>query len=95
MTADERDERDEREERARARRDELETMLIREAVSIGALAVLMIALSPGVQRWLGHQWWRVRRWRQADAERAEAAVAGLRAELSRDLPLVEHGLVDP
>lgn len=82
-------------ERATARRDELEMLLIREAVSLVALAALMVLLSPGVQQWCKHQAWRLRRWHRQDNERVEAALAGLRRELSRDLPLVERGLVDP
>lgn len=82
-------------ERAQARADELEMLLIREAVSIAVMGVLLIALSPQVQLWIRHQWWRVASLRRAAAGREEAAVAQLRRELSRDLPQVERGEVTP
>lgn len=83
------------EERHQERRDELETMLIREAVSLGAMAVILLLMSPKVQIWVRAQARRLRA-RQTAREVHEAkALAGLRRELSRDLPLVEHGLVDP
>lgn len=83
------------EERHQARRDELESMLIREAVSLAAMAVVLVLLSPGVQRWVKHQVRRARRWQVRDDARTDRLIADLRAELSRDLPAVEHGLVDP
>lgn len=83
------------EERHAERRDELETMLIREAVSLGAMAVILLLMSPKVQIWVKAQARRLRS-RQTAREVAESkALAGLRRELSRDLPLVERGLVDP
>ncbi len=80
-------EQEERDERAAARRDELETTLIREAVSLAAVAVMLVMLSPGVHAWLTHQAWRVRQWQRRDTTRTEALVA----ELRRDLSLIEHG----
>ncbi len=74
-------------ERTAARRDELESTLIREAVSLAAIAVMLVMLSPGVHAWLQHQAWRVRQWRRRDVTRVEAMVA----ELRRDLSLIEHG----
>ena len=77
----------EQEDRAAARRDELETTLIREAVSLAAIAVMLVMLSPGVHQWLQHQAWRVRQWQRRDVTRTEALVA----ELRRDISLIEHG----
>ena len=83
------------EDRQQERRDELESMLIREAVSIGAMVVVLLLMSPKAHMWMRTQLGRLRR--QATARKVYEAkmLALLQFELSRDLPLVEHGLVDP
>lgn len=78
-------------ERAEARRDELEMLLIHEAVSIAVMGVLLVMLSPRVQIWLKAQAHRFRTARTRAQEREEAMVAQLRRELSHDLPVVERG----
>lgn len=82
-------------ERAQARADELEMLIIREAVSVAAMALVLILLSPAVQIWVKQKLWQVRKLRSRDADHADAMVALLRRELSRDLPLVERGEVQP
>lgn len=73
------------------RQDELQMMIMREAVSLAALAVLLLMLHPQVNIWVRQQVWRLRKMagRQADAE--EKAVAELRRDISR----FEHGEVSP
>jgi len=83
------------EERAQAKRDQIEFLLIREGVSLLVMCVVLLAMSPRTRQWLGEQRQRLQR-RQAEAKVREArALAEFSRELSRDLPAVERGLVDP
>jgi hypothetical protein len=83
------------EERAQAKRDQIEFLLIREGVSLLVMCVVLLAMSPRTRQWLGEQRQRLRK-RQAEAKVREArALAEFARELSRDLPAVERGLVDP
>jgi hypothetical protein len=83
------------EERAQAKRDQIEFLLIREGVSLLVMCAVLLAMSPRTRQWIGEQRQRLQR-RQAEAKVREArALAEFSRELSRDLPAVEHGLVDP
>lgn len=83
------------EDRHRERLDEFQATLIREGISLAVMLIVLLAMSPRVQLWVGEQKQRMRR-RQTHRQAHEAAmIAQLRRELSRDLPLVERGLVDP
>lgn len=81
-------------ERAQQRADELEMLLIREAVSVLVMAAVVFALSPSVQIWVKQKLWQARKIRDRRQDHEDAMVAVLRRELSRDLPLVERGEVD-
>jgi hypothetical protein len=83
------------EERQADRRDQIEMLLIREGLSLLVMVVVLALMSPKAQMWIGQQKQRFARHRRA-AEAHEALMLSLlRAELARDLPAVEHGLVDP
>lgn len=82
-------------EREQARRDELTFILVREGVSMLVMCAVLLLMSPKVQIWVGEQKQRFTGKRDAARIRADKAVAELRRELSRDLPAVERGLVDP
>lgn len=84
-----------RDERDQARRDELTFILMREGVSLLVMCAVLVLMSPKVQIWMGEQRQRLTRRRSARQAREDKAVAELRLELRRDLPAVEHGLVDP
>lgn len=83
------------EDRAAERAAELEMLLIREAVSLGVMCIVLALMHPKVQLWAAQQKQRLRRRQTARSVYEAKALAELRRELSRDLPLVEHGLVDP
>lgn len=72
------------------RRAELEMMLLREAVSVAAIALVLVVCSPGVRIWVKQQLWRVRRHQTRAAQAEEAMIAELRRDLSR----IEHGQVE-
>ena len=82
-------------QRDQDRRDELTFILIREGVSLAVMCAVLLLMSPKVQIWVGEQKQRLHRRRDAQRIREDKAVAELRRELSRDLPAVERGLVDP
>ena len=82
-------------EREQARRDELTFILVREGVSLAVMCAVLLLMSPRVQIWVGEQKQRLQGRRDARRVAADKAVAELRRELSRDLPAVERGLVDP
>ena len=82
-------------EREQARRDELVLVLVREGVSLAVMCAVLLLMSPKVQIWVRQKLWRVRKLRDRRHDHEEAMVALLRRELSRDLPLVERGMVDP
>lgn len=65
---------------------QLQLMLIREGVSLLAMAVMLAALHPRVQLWARQKAWQLRQRRGRAAARADAAVA----ELYRDLSAIEH-----
>ena len=67
--------------------DELQMMLMREALSVAALAVVMLLLHPRVNMWVPQQVWRLRKL----AGRREAAEEQAVAELRRDISRFEHG----
>ena len=71
------------------KQDELQMMLAREAVSLAALAVLLVLLNPRVNIWVRQQVWRLRKMAGRQAEAEEKAVAELRRDISR----FEHGEV--
>lgn len=70
-------------------------LIIREAVSVAAMAAVLFLLSPAVQIRLKQWMWQLGKIRRRRADHEEAMVAVLRRELSRDLPLVERGEVEP
>lgn len=82
-------------EREQARRDELVLVLVREGVSLAVMCAVLLLMSPKVQIWVDTQRQRFTRRRDAARIREDKAVAELHRELSRDLPAVERGLVDP
>jgi predicted metallopeptidase len=82
-------------ERAQARADELEMLIIREALSFVAMGLVLVLLSPGLRMWVQQKVWQVRKIRARGQDHEDAMVALLRRELSRDLPLVERGEVAP
>lgn len=67
--------------------DEIKLMAAREVMSLAACAVLLIALHPGVHRWISHQAWRLQQWQRRGQVTEDAAVAELRRDISR----YEHG----
>jgi hypothetical protein len=83
------------EERQAERRDQLEMLLIREGMSALVMLAVLVFMSPKVQIWLRAQAGRFTARQSAFRAHEAAMLALLRQELSRDLPAVEHGLVDP
>ena len=71
------------------KQDELQMMIAREAVSLAALALLLVLLHPQVNIWVRQQAWRLRKLAGRRAAAEEKAVAELRRDISR----FEHGEV--
>jgi hypothetical protein len=69
------------------RAGEIEMMIIREALSIAALGLVLLMLSPAVQIWARHKLWQARSIRRRRQDREDALIA----ELRRDISLIEHG----
>ena len=78
------------EERQQKIQDEVRVMMLRETISLVAMAAVLIMLSPGVQNWARHQVWRMRQWQRRASDREESMVA----ELRRDISQIEHGQVE-
>jgi hypothetical protein len=83
------------EERAQAKRDQIEFLLIREGVSLLVMCAVLLLMSPQTRMWIGRQRQRLQKRRTAARVYEAKMVAQLQRELSRDLPAVERGLVDP
>jgi hypothetical protein len=83
------------EERQQDRRDQIEMLLIREGLSLLVMVAVLALMSPKAQMWIGQQKQRFMRRRRAVQAHEALMLSLLRAELARDLPAVEHGLVDP